>query len=119
MKWLPNFDGEKSTGDKKLSTTPTSSSLMALGVTFVIAMLYFYWSKPEYVLDKAKSNTKAKVVSIRLALVYALLAASTVGLVVFGYQYFMQKKGKKDTETESKSSSRHSKSRSHSSTSKK
>lgn len=99
MKWLSSLSGAKRSPGSNESA-PTSSSLIALFLVFVVSWMYLAWQKPDYVMDGEK-------LSYRRVFVYSLLSSTSVALVVFGYVYWKNRKVKKGPSNHSE----HSKSR--------
>ncbi len=83
MKWMSSFSTRSKTAAAE--SMPTSSSLIALFLVFVVVWLYLSWKKPDFVMEKEE-------LSYRRVFVYALLCASSVALVVFGYVYWKHRK---------------------------
>lgn len=88
MKWFESF---KSKYSENISTSSaTSASLVGFIIAFAFAFGYLYFQQPEWV--KYSEKFEEPVFSYRLTCVYSLLAASTVALVVFAYQYWALKR---------------------------
>lgn len=88
MKWFESFKSKYSETTKDKSTSSaTSLSLVAFIISFAFAFGYLYFQQPQWV--KYSEKFEEPVFSYRLTIVYSLLAASTVALLVFGYQYWI------------------------------
>ena len=55
--------------------------MISSAIVLVMAMTYFYFKKPEYVMT-VPADGSDKVFSVRLSLVYSLLVSSAVALIV-------------------------------------
>lgn len=106
MKWLESFKSQYSKDVH--SSSATSTSLVAFIIAFALSFGYLYFQQPEWV--KYSENFQEPVFSYRLTIVYSLLAASTIALIVFGYQYWALKHRKpKENESKLSNDSNHSK----------
>lgn len=108
MKWMSSFVKGSTTAADSL---PTSSSLIALFLAFVVVWMYLSWKKPDFVMEKEE-------LSYRRVFVYTLLYASSVALVVFGYVYWKHRKTPRPVTQSSREESKASKASKASNTSK-
>lgn len=71
--------------------TPTSTSLLSVLIVFALSFLYLHTAQPAHILEECPRTGKMQR-CVRRIMVYSLLYASTVGLAVFGWMYFREKK---------------------------
>jgi len=73
---------------------PSIYSIVSTIFAFVILMVYYYTNAPDFVKENdvpAVSTTVPKrVFSLRLALIYALMFSSSIGLLVLGVSSIMK-----------------------------
>tara|TARA_B110000908_G_C10023582_1_gene344001 strand:- start:301 stop:591 length:291 start_codon:yes stop_codon:yes gene_type:complete len=60
--------------------TPINSSLLSMGITFVITMIILYITKPFYIIQVTEEGKKKK--NLYLLINYSLLFSVFVGIVV-------------------------------------
>ena len=86
---------------------PSIYSIVSTIFAFVVLMVYYYMNVPAFVMENDVPSVSTvvpkRVFSLRLALIYALLFSSSIGLLVLGVSSIM--KNYKDSKDENSSSS--------------
>ncbi len=74
-------------------STYATRSLICFVSTFLLLIIYFSLSKPDYIMDTNNNNNNNNTISIRLLLIYSLLYSSAASLgfmfidVVYHYYF--------------------------------